>query len=99
MVKPHSFRERTVGKKRQQPTPHAEGEHGRKTQARNIEQLESRPAELPSETRADFDRMKTADGKRPLVEDREQHDEAEKNSEPNRRAGLSEEEPGGHRVR
>jgi hypothetical protein len=80
-----------VGRNRQEPTSHAEGEHGRKTQARNIEQLESSPAELPSEARADFDRAKAGSGKRPLVEDRQQHDEAEKNSEANRRAGLPEE--------
>ena len=71
-----------MGKRRQRQTPHAEGEHGPKTQAFIIEQLHSRPAELPVEARADLDRIRAAlAGKRRLVEDRQQHDEAEENSE------------------
>lgn len=71
-----------MGKRRERPTPHAEGEHGPKTQARIIQQLESRPAELPAAARADLDRIRAAfGGKRRLVEDRQQHDEGEKNSE------------------
>lgn len=78
-------REPTVGKRRQRPTPHAEGEHGPKTEARIIEQLQSRPAELPAAARADLDRIRAAfAGKRRLVEDRQQHDEAEKKSEQER---------------
>ena len=71
-----------MGKRRQRSTPHAEGEHGPKTQARIIAQLQSRPAELPVEARADLDRIRAAfAGKRRLVEDRQQHDDAEKKSE------------------
>jgi len=74
-----------VGKRRQRPTPHAEGEHGPKTHARIVEQLRSRPTELPVETRADPDPVRASFvGKRRLVEDRKQHDEAEKKSEQGR---------------
>jgi hypothetical protein len=74
-----------VGKHRQRPTPHAEGEHGPKTRAHIVEQLHSRPPELPTEARADLDRIRAAfGGKRRLVEDRQQHDEAEKKSEQER---------------
>jgi hypothetical protein len=62
--------------------PHAEGQHGQKTHERFIDQLESG---LHDETRAEAmerERQHGANyGKRRLVEDREQHDEAEKNSE------------------
>jgi hypothetical protein len=61
--------------------PHAEGEHGRQTEARNIEQLESGPSEQSRADRVELDRSGAALGKRRLVEDRQQHDEAEKNSE------------------
>ena len=47
-----------------------EGRHGDKTHARLIEQLHSRPSEESAH-----------EGKRRLVEDREQHDEGERNSE------------------
>lgn len=60
---------------------HAEGEHGPQTAARNIEQLESGPSEQSREERLDLDRSGAALGKRRLVEDRQQHDEAEKDSE------------------
>lgn len=85
-----------MGKRRQRPTSHAEGEHGPKAQAHIVEQLHSRPPELPAEARADFERIRAAfAGKRPLVDDRLQHDEAEKKSEQKRlveaiRRGLAE---------
>ena len=80
-----------MGKHRQRSTPHAEGEHGPKTQAHIIEQLHSRPAELPREALADLDRIRAAfSGKRRLVEDRQQHDDAEKKSQARRRNGLLE---------
>ena len=64
------------------PQVHAEGQHGAKTHARIIEQLHARPAEEPLEKRVEGKRRKAAnEGKRRLVEDRQQHDEAEKNSE------------------
>lgn len=79
-----------MGKIHQGPTSHAEGKHGRKSHARIIEQLESGPAELPSDERAHPDQTRASDGERRLVEDREQHDEAEKNSAAQRREGLPE---------
>lgn len=71
-----------MGKRRTQKATHAEGEHGPKTEARNIEQLESSPSRPSVEARIARARSKGAhEGKRRLVEDREQHDEADKNSE------------------
>ena len=64
------------------PQTHAEGEHGEKTHARIIEQLNEGEAEESREARAERDRERNAaTGGRRLVEDREQHDQAEKNSE------------------
>ena len=66
---------------------HAEGQHGRKTHERMVEQLESGPSNVSNEMQAAHDRkLAGLEGKRRLVEDREQHDEAEKNSERNRLA-------------
>jgi hypothetical protein len=71
-----------MGKRRSRKSPHAEGAHGPKTEASLIEQLESGPSEPPAEVRVELDRSRAASGgKRRLVEDRQQHDEAEKNSE------------------
>ena len=58
---------------------HAEGQHGEKARSRFIESLqEGRP---PSASELGGART---DGSQRLSEDREQHDEAEKNSEKNR---------------
>jgi hypothetical protein len=63
-------------------TPHAEGAHGEKTHEHIIEQLQSGPPEPPEELVLTKQRTRGAfEGKRRLVEDRQQHDEAEKNSE------------------
>lgn len=73
----------------------AEGQHGDKTHSRFIEQLHEGPSEEPLEERLERDRERAGrEGKRRLVEDREQHDEAEKNSEQARasRDGLTAEE-------
>jgi hypothetical protein len=71
-----------VGNRRRRTTPHAEGEHGPKTEARIVAQLQSSPPEVPTEERLERERHDAAfEGKRRLVEDREQHDEGEKNSE------------------
>ena len=71
-----------MGKRRTRKTPHAEGAHGPKTEARLIEQLQSSPPEPPLEARLVRKRSRAAlEGKRRLVEDRQQHDESEKNSE------------------
>jgi hypothetical protein len=71
-----------VGKRRRGGGSHAEGDHGPKTEARIIEQLHAAPRELPTEVRRERERAAAAlEGKRRLVEDRQQHDEGEKNSE------------------
>jgi hypothetical protein len=71
-----------MGKRRKRHTPHAEGEHGPRTEAQIVAQLQSGPPELPLEARLAHDRLSAAyHGKRRLVEDRTQSDEAEKNSE------------------
>ena len=64
------------------PQAHAEGQHGKKTHSRFIEQLHEGPPEEPVAERLEHDqKLAAVSGKRRLVEDREQHDEAEKNSE------------------
>jgi hypothetical protein len=64
------------------PQKHAEGDHGEKTHQHIMEQLQAGPHEEPVAERVDKKRKKAAyEGKRRLVEDRQQHDEAEKNSE------------------
>jgi hypothetical protein len=60
---------------------HAEGQHGEKAHARFIETLHEGREPSDSELGAE-----TIDGAHRLNEDREQHDEAEKNSEKNRLA-------------
>ncbi len=91
-----------MGKKRtprEQPhgrPPQSESGHGAKTHERNTEQLESGQTEASREERfEERDESRGAlSGRRRLVEDREQHDEAEKNRESNklfeesRRGGL-----------
>lgn len=64
------------------PQAHAEGQQGPKAHARFIEQLHEGRHEEPAEERVEEKREAAAyEGKRRLVEDRQQHDEAEKNSE------------------
>lgn len=71
-----------MGKRRTLTADHAEGEHGPKTRSRFIAQLRAPLPESPAEERLERQRHKAAEfGKRRLVEDRQQHDEAEKNSE------------------
>ena len=71
-----------MSKRRTRKTPHAEGAHGPKTRARLIEQLQSSPPEPSTEARLEREQSRAArEGKRRLVEDRQQHDEGEKNSE------------------
>ena len=63
-------RKRNVG-----PQRHAEGQHGEKTHSRFVEQLhEGAHGELRTEHR-------DVEGRHRLHQDRQQHDEAEKNSE------------------
>jgi hypothetical protein len=64
------------------PQKHAEGQHGEQTHKRFIEQLREAPPDEPVDERLEREHDEAAyEGKRRLVEDREQHDEAEKNSE------------------
>jgi hypothetical protein len=64
------------------PQVHAEGQHGSKTHSRFIEQLHEGEHRESREDRAQHDRdLAAKKGGRRLVEDRQQHDEAEKNSE------------------
>jgi hypothetical protein len=64
------------------PQQHGEGQHGDKTHSRFIDQLHEGPSAEPLDEKLEHDRTLGArEGKRRLVEDREQHDEAEKSSE------------------
>ena len=63
---------------------HAEGQHGKKAHARMVEQLNSGTSAEERDAQAMRGPRVEADGKHRLYEDREQHDEAEKNSERNR---------------
>jgi hypothetical protein len=75
-----------MGKRRKRETPPAEGGHGPKTNERFIEQLQAAPAEPSTAEMLEEERQSAANhGKRRLVDDREQHDEANKNSERTRR--------------
>lgn len=64
-------------RKQRQPGPqnHAEGQHGERTHRRFLEQLQEGAAE-PKRTEG-----RDVEGHHRLHQDREQHDEAEKNSE------------------
>ncbi|HKW49616.1 MAG TPA: hypothetical protein VJN70_19320 [Gemmatimonadaceae bacterium] len=76
-----------MGKRRRLTADHAEGEHGLQTRWRIMAQLRASPPESAAARRLERQRQQAAElGKRRLVEDRQQHDEAEKNSE--RPAGL-----------
>ena len=68
------------------PQEHAEGQHGEKAHQRFLEQLhEGESRESREETaQAAEARANRQDGGHRLREDRQQHDEAEKNSESNR---------------
>jgi hypothetical protein len=74
----------------QGPQKHAEGQHGDKTHTEFIEGLHGRhggseESEGAPQGRNDFDEFgRPTPGHHRLDEDREQHDEAEKNSEANR---------------
>jgi hypothetical protein len=75
-----------MGKRREPPTHHAEGQHGPRTHARFVEQLHESESKEPVEETLERQRERAArEGKRRLVEDREQHDEGEKNSEQTKR--------------
>ena len=64
------------------PQAHAEGQHGDKTHHRLMEQLHEGETRQSREEEIAQNRERAAyDGGRRLVEDRQQHDEAEKNSE------------------
>lgn len=69
-------------KRRGKTGNHAEGQHGPRTRAKLIDQLESGPSALPEEERVRHARGPEGEtGKQRLVEGRQQHDDAEKQSE------------------
>jgi hypothetical protein len=71
-----------MGKRRDPRSLHAEGQHGPRTHARFVERLHEAPPAEPTDEIVKRNRKRAADqGKRRLVEDRQQHDEGEKNSE------------------
>ena len=66
-------------------TGHAEGEHGNVAHDRLLQQLESGGQGETYEEEHDRTQQRgVLEGKRRLVEDRQQHDEAERDSERNR---------------
>jgi hypothetical protein len=71
-----------MGKRRDPRSMHAEGQHGPRTHKRFVEQLHEAPPAEPVENVIERKRKRAArEGKRRLVEDRQQHDEGEKKSE------------------
>jgi hypothetical protein len=71
-----------MGKRRDPPSLHAEGQHGPRTHARFVEQLQEAPPAEPVDRIVERKRKQAAaQGKRRLVEARKQHDEGEKKSE------------------
>ena len=71
-----------MAKRRPRNTTHAEGDHGPKTQSHIAKEAHSPPPTAPVDARLAEQRSEAAfSGRRRLVEDRQQHDEAEKNSE------------------
>ena len=64
------------------PQGHAEGDHGDKTHTRHQKQLHDAPPSESFDDRRAREREEAASkGRRRLAQDREQHDEAERNSE------------------
>lgn len=79
-------------KRRGKTGNHAEGDHGPRTRAKFIEQLESGPTEPSAEESIRESRGPEGEtGKQRLFEGRQQHDEAEKQSERRRLENLGEE--------
>lgn len=71
-----------MSNRRTRNTTHAEGDHGPKTQSQIARQAHSTKREISPEERVERSRVEAGyEGKRRLVEDRQQHDESEKNSE------------------
>jgi hypothetical protein len=67
------------------PQRHAEGQHGEKTHRHLIQQLQSGPSgEERQREDAAGDPEHTTRGKHRMFEERQQHDEADKNQEKNR---------------
>jgi hypothetical protein len=69
------------------PQDHAEGEHGAKTRSKILEQLHSRNGALVPNTQNGLEPHKSIahhNATHRLFEERQQHDEAEKNSEKTR---------------
>jgi hypothetical protein len=77
-----SRRQRRTDGVQKGPQTHAQGDHGEKTRQAIMQQLKAGPHEAPVRAIKEEKRKAAAEnGKRRLVVDRKQHDEAEKNSE------------------
>ena len=63
---------------------HAEGQHGEKTREAILQQLNADGQRTGDAEREHQEAVAGREGKHKIHEDREQHDEAEKNSEKNR---------------
>jgi hypothetical protein len=65
------------------PQQHAEGQHGARAHSRFIEEIQQ-PVDRDAGAASIPNVMHSGEGKHRLEEDRQQHDEADKNSERNR---------------
>lgn len=72
-----------MARNREGKKPNVEGRHGDKTHSAFMENIQSKQRTADDATDAELKR-RANDGNRRLEEDRQQHDEAEKNSEANR---------------
>ena len=79
MTKPRDDRGRQKG-----AVPKAEGQHGDKTHRKFLEQLHGGPSGEARQAASAADPAHAGKGEHRLVEGRQQHDEAEKNSEKSR---------------
>ena len=79
---------------------HAEGQHGEKTREAILQQLNANGQRTGDAEQERQEAVSMREGKHKIHEDREQHDEAEKNSEKNRltrEGGMDRDTPVGER--
>jgi hypothetical protein len=79
---------------------HAEGQHGEKTREAILQQLNANGQRTGDAAQEEQEAVSMREGKHKIHEDREQHDEAEKNSEKNRltrEGGMNRDTPVGER--
>ena len=80
------MKDRDERKSQQGGQTHAEGQHGAKTREALLQQLNANGERTGDREQEARDAVAMREGKHKIHEDREQHDEAEKNSEKNRLA-------------